>query len=75
MSVQVTQDAELGSVVDLFVKLVEHQRGFVILGVRASACARSKTAMAFAAVPGAGSSLSNPPRPRDGTAATPACWS
>ncbi len=36
MSVQVTQDAELGPVVDLFVKLVKHERGLVILGERAS---------------------------------------
>jgi hypothetical protein len=35
VSVQVTQDAEFGSVVDLFVKLVKHERGLVILGVRA----------------------------------------
>src|SRR6202034_3252031 len=37
MSVQVTQDAEFGPVVvDLFVKLVKHERGLVILGVWAS---------------------------------------
>jgi hypothetical protein len=36
MSVQVTQDAEFGPVVDLFVKLVRHERGLVILGVGAS---------------------------------------
>jgi hypothetical protein len=33
MSVQVTQDAEFGPVMDLFVKLVKHERGLVILGV------------------------------------------
>jgi hypothetical protein len=36
VSVQVTQDAKFGPVVDLLVKLVEHERGLVILGVRAS---------------------------------------
>ena len=81
-SVQVTQDAEFGPVVDLLVELVKHERRLVILGVWASdgsqrlppeaagnswstscqkACARSKTAIASAAVAGAGSSLSNPP--------------
>jgi hypothetical protein len=36
MSVQVTQDAELGPLVDLLVKRVKHERGLVIRGVRAS---------------------------------------
>ncbi len=36
MQVQVTQDAEFGSVVYLFVKLVEHERGLVILCIWAS---------------------------------------
>jgi hypothetical protein len=33
MPVQVTQDAEFGPVVDLFVKLVQHERGLIVLGV------------------------------------------
>ena len=33
MPVQVTQDAEFGPVVDLFVKLVKHESGHVIRGV------------------------------------------
>jgi hypothetical protein len=33
MSVQVTQDAELGPVMDLLVKLVEHESGLAFLGV------------------------------------------
>jgi hypothetical protein len=33
MLVQVTHDAELGSVVDLLVELVEHERGLGTLGV------------------------------------------
>jgi hypothetical protein len=36
MSVEVTQHAEFGAVMDLPVKLVEHERRFVVLGVRAS---------------------------------------
>ena len=36
MQVQVTQDAEFGAVVDLFVEMVEHERGLVTLGVLAS---------------------------------------
>lgn len=32
MAVQVTKDAEFGTVVDLFVKLVKDERGHVILG-------------------------------------------
>src|SRR5580698_1004124 len=33
--VQITQDAELGAVVDLLVELMEYQRRLVVLGVRA----------------------------------------
>jgi len=33
MPVQVTNDTEFGSVVDLFVNLMEHERGLVTLGV------------------------------------------
>ena len=33
MLVQVTHDTEFGSVVDLLVEMVEHQRGLVTLGV------------------------------------------
>src|SRR5580692_11197934 len=36
MPVQVTNDTEFGSVVDLFVNLMEHERGLVTLGVRVS---------------------------------------
>jgi hypothetical protein len=36
MSVEVTQHPQLRTVMDLFVKLVEHERRFVVLGVRAS---------------------------------------
>jgi|SRR5450432_2500612 hypothetical protein len=77
MQVQVTHDTEFGPVVDLFVEMVEHERGLVTLGVFASdgaqrfppgSCGQfleqvppeilrtAKTAMASAAVAGAGSS-------------------
>ena len=36
MSVEVTQHPKLRTVMDLFVKLMEHERRFVVLGVRAS---------------------------------------
>jgi hypothetical protein len=33
MLVEITRDTEFGSVVDLFVKLMEHERGLITLGV------------------------------------------
>ena len=36
MSVEVAQHPELRTVVDLFVKLMEHERRFVVLGIGAS---------------------------------------
>jgi hypothetical protein len=36
MQVQITQDTQLGPVMDLLVKLVEHERGSVFLGNWAS---------------------------------------
>ena len=36
MSVEITQHAEFGTVMNVFVKLVQHERRFVVLGVRAS---------------------------------------